>query len=72
MTPALIDSARKEEGKTVKPAVTFLYSWTTAGSAQERRKQNLCHEDPEKAAHSGHETAGAHSFGETHHAGGPL
>lgn len=43
-----------------------------AGSAQERWKQNLCHEDPEKAAHSGHETAGAHSFGETHHAGGPL
>lgn len=52
----------------------FTYSsfLLTAGSAQEWREQNLCHEDPEKAAHSGHKTAGAHSFWETHHAGGPL
>lgn len=44
----------------------------TTGAAQEWGEQNFCHEDPEEAAHSGHETAGAHSFWETHHAGGTL
>lgn len=43
-----------------------------AGSAQEWWEQNLRHENTEEEAHCGHKTAGAHSFRETHHAGGPL
>lgn len=58
------------------PAVlTFMFSFLCplpTGAAQKRGEQNICHEDPEEAAHRGHEAAGAHPLREAHHAGGAL
>lgn len=55
--------------------LTFMFSPLCplpTGAAQKRGEQNICHEDPEEAAHCGHKAAGAHPLREAHHAGGAL
>lgn len=56
----------------VLPFMFSLLWCLPTGAAQKRGEQNICHEDPEEAAHRGHQAAGAHPLREAHHAGGAL
>lgn len=58
--------------QAILPFIFSLVWRLPTGAAEKRGEQNVCHEDPEEAAHCGHQAAGAHPLREAHHAGGAL